>query len=115
MIADLLTDRCTIQARTVTRGMTDVEAWSSQADPTPCRLLKRSAVKGNAEKTQYSTVISARFALPLSAVISIRDRILHEGRVYDVVEVIEPFAGTAKHHKVAVCDAFAGDVALLKS
>ncbi len=61
-----LVDSCVIQTRAVDRsGMNDTESWVS-GSAVPCRKLTRSTVKGNVDKTQFSTVISTRFALRLS-------------------------------------------------
>lgn len=108
--ADLLVDSCTIQNRIVDdSGMTDTESFTSQ-DPVSCRVFKNSATLFNAQKAQHATAIKTRFALPVSAVIAIRDRISHEGRIYDVVEVVAPFGSNEKHHKVAICEVIAGAV-----
>ncbi len=107
--ATLLADSCVIQRKSVlANGKTDLETFSN-IGPISCRVLKRSAVKGNVTTAQYSTVVSTRFVLPKGADVLIRDRILHEGRVYDVIEVVQPFNMKEKHHVIAICEAIAGD------
>jgi hypothetical protein len=104
----LLVDRCVIQARSVnSSGMDDTESWSSGTS-VPCRKLTRSTVKGNADKTQFSTVISTRFALLISTAISPRDRILHEGRIFTVIDVLSAFDARKKRIKTAICEAIIG-------
>lgn len=101
---NLLNDTCTLQARTVnTSGMTDTETWAD-VETVPCRKLTRTAVLQNAERTQHATAIKTRFVLPVDASIEIRGRIVHNGRTYEVAEVIIPFGRTGQHHKVAVCE-----------
>lgn len=103
---DLLPDRCTIQNRTVdTSGKTHVESWAAQAAPTPCRALIRIANSYDAEKARQATSVRARFALPKTAVVAKRDRILHDGEVYEVIKVVKPFDAAAQHHTVAICEA----------
>jgi hypothetical protein len=87
--------------------MDDTEAWTD-CPPVSCRKLTRSSVKGNADKTQFSTVISTRFALPVSAVLNPRDRIKHENRVYTVIEVLTAWDARRKRIKTAVCEAIIG-------
>lgn len=107
----LLTDSCVIQTRTVvTSGMRDTETWADQPTATPCRKITRNTIKGNVEKTQYSTVVQARFVVPLSAVVSLRDRISHGGRVYDIAEIIVPHDRRGAFHQIVVCEAVAGGV-----
>jgi len=108
-LLSLLADTCTIRRRTlVTSGMTDTETFAD-AGTARCRLLKNSATLFNAEKAQHATAIKTRFVLPVDTIVAIRDRILHEGRAYEVVEVIAPFNTRQKHHKIAVCEIVAGD------
>jgi hypothetical protein len=104
--SDLLVDSCQIYTRTVdTSGMTDLEAWAA-GTTVPCRVLKRAATLFNAEKTQHTTAIKSRFALQDS--VATGSKLLHEGRFYDVVEVIEPFNRQQKHHVIAVCELLTG-------
>lgn len=107
----LLPDRCTIQNRTLdTSGKTKTETWTAQTEETPCRALFQAISRSNPDKTQNATAIRSRFALPKTAVIAIRDRISHDGRIYDVIHVTTPFDAAEAHHKVAICEAVAGAV-----
>lgn len=105
----LLRDRCTIQSRTVdTSGMTDTETFADAFTNVPCRKLTKSAASFDANKAQYGTMIRTKFAFKASQSISIRQRIINQGRTYDVVEVIEAGDASSARHKVAVCEAVAG-------
>jgi hypothetical protein len=107
---DLFNDTCTIQKRTVTQGKTVTEAWTDQV-PTICRALFQAISSRNLEKTQYATTIRVRFCLPSTASISIRDRIKHAGRIYEVIHVTPTIDGEGSvFHKVAVCEGIAGNV-----
>jgi len=101
--SSLLSDSCIIKNRTVTRGKTDTEAWSAQA-PTKCRVLKRERFTASGEKVQHATRVRTVFVLPKSAKLSVRDRIEHESRVYEVIEVIQSRGARNLHHLNAVCD-----------
>lgn len=107
----LMSDSCTILARSVTAGKIDAESWTAQATPTKCRVLKQAISPRSTANTQRSTVIRTRFALPPTAVIALRDRIQHGQRVYDVIEVTPATDGTGRHsHTVAVCEGIGGGV-----
>ena len=100
---DLLVDSCDILRRTVnTSGMSDTESWAFLSTA-KCRLFKNAASLYDSERTQHATIIRTRFALKAIENIRIEDRISHEGRSYEVIEIIAPFRGQTKHHKVAVC------------
>lgn len=109
-LSSLLPDTCSIQRKTVTEGMIDTESWATLATGVRCRVMKRSSVKTSPQTAQWATVISTRFVLSKNQTIAIRDRIIHEGRTYDVIELVEPFDQRAKHHRIAVCEAVAGNV-----
>lgn len=107
----LLNDSCVIQTRTVdTSGKTDTESWVAQA-PTRCRALKkvsrRQSSPEGAMKVQYAVYVAVNFALPNSSNVAKRDRIVHDGLTYDVIEVQKPRDRSGRHHKVAVCDVLA--------
>ncbi len=104
----MLPDRCKIQNRTLGTGKVKGEAWTQQDFDTPCRALFQTITSRDKENTQNATLVRPRFALPKQAVVFIRDRILHNGRTYDVIHVNAPFDATQVHHKVAVCEAVVG-------
>ena len=107
----LLPDRCMIQARTLDpSGKTKTESWIDQAAETQCRAMFQAISRSNPDKTQNATSIRTRFALPKAAVVTIRDRIRHAGRIYDVIHVTAPFDAYELHHKIAICEAVAGAV-----
>ena len=109
-VLDLLPETCGIFRKTLnTSGKTDTESWSL-LETVSCRVLKRGSSKANLEKTQYATVVSTRFVLPLSCRVAIRDRVDHGGRQYDVVEVVTTYRRTTPSHLVAICEVFAGGV-----
>ena len=101
--ASLLSDSCIIQNRTVTSGKTDTESWKVQA-PIKCRVLKRERHNVNGEKVQHATRVRTIFVLPKSAKLSVRDRIEHESRVYEVIEISKPHGAQSLHHVNAICD-----------
>lgn len=101
--SSLLSDSCIIQNRTLTRGKTDIEAWQAQA-PIKCRVLKRERYSASGEKVQHATRVKTIFVLPKSAKFTVRDRIEHESRVYEVIEVVKPRGARHLHHVNAICD-----------
>lgn len=104
----LLPETCSVYRRTVdTSGKRDIETWFA-LETVKCRVLKQSITRANAEKTQYSTIVRTRFAVPKFCQVAIRDRISHGDRTYDVIEVVAAFERTKSHHKIAVCEVFAG-------
>ncbi len=104
----LLPETCTIHRKTVdTSKKTTTEEWFP-LETVKCRVLTKNSVKSNVEKTQYATLVRKLFAVPKFASVAIRDRISHGGRMYDVVDVVTTYARTSAHHKVAVCEVFAG-------
>lgn len=103
--SQLLSDSCTIYNRTVTEGMTDTESWTAQSSAVPCRVLKKSHSFRTEEKTQRATYVSTVFVLKKSATIAVRDRISHESRMYEVVEVVTARGASQAHHKNAICEA----------
>lgn len=106
---DLLNDSCMIQTRSLnSTGKIVTESWTDQAAETRCRAMYQTISKLNPDTAQHATLVRARFFLPLSAVVSIRDRIRHEGRAYPVIHVNIPRDADGTHHKVAVCEAVAG-------
>jgi len=109
MIEDLLIDTCTIQKRTVdSTGKTSKETWSTGTS-SKCRVMRRASNR-NLEKTQHATSLSTVFALPKGTDIAIRDRISHESRIYEVIEVVKPMDSAEIHHIVAITEAIAGGV-----
>jgi hypothetical protein len=104
----LLSDRCTILNRTVTSGMRDTEKWTAQAIPVRCRVMKqinrRRTSSDSAEKVKYGTFVFTNIVLPKTAVIEIHDRISHENRIYDVMEVSRPRNSRTVNHLVAFCE-----------
>ncbi len=109
-VLDLLPETCGIYRKTVnTSGKTDTETWSLLETVT-CRVMKRGSSKANLEKTQYATLISTRFIVPLSSSVAIRDRVSHGGRQYDVIEVVTAYRRTTPSHLIAICEVFAGGV-----
>lgn len=102
-LSSLLSDSCIIQNRTVTRGKTDVESWHDQA-PTKCRVLKKERFLASGEKVQHAARVRTIFVLPKSAKLFVHDRIRHEDRVYEVIEVTKSMDARALHHLNAVCD-----------
>lgn len=107
---DLLSESCGIYRKTVdTSGKTDTETWAL-LETVQCRVLKNSTTKANLDNTQYATMIRARFVVPLSCNVAIRDRVSHGGRMHDVVEVMTVRDARKPHHKVAVCEVYAGGV-----
>lgn len=104
----LLPELCSIYRKTVdTTKKTTTEAWFL-LESVKCRIIKKSMVKGNAEKAQYSTLVKTLFHLPKFCDVAIRDRIEHGGRRYDVVDVVNAFDRSKVHHRVAVCEVIAG-------
>lgn len=109
-LANLLNESCVHQRRSVvTSGKTDTESWATVAT-LPCRMLTRSAVRGNVDKAQHATLLTTRFMLPVSSTVVIRDRLVCAGVVYPVIKVITPVTPRGASHKVAVCEAVAGSV-----
>jgi len=100
----LLSDSCVIQNRTVTSGKVDTESWKAQ-DSVKCRVLKRERRSMSGEKVQHATRVRTVFVLPKSAKVYVRDRIEHDGRAYEVIEVVKPRGTRNMHHVNAVCDA----------
>ena len=99
----LLSDSCIIQNRTVTSGKTDTESWEAQV-PTKCRVLKRERHTVRGEKVQHATRVRTIFVLPKSAKVLIRDRIEHDNRIYEVIEISKPHGAQRQHHINAICD-----------
>lgn len=102
--SSLLSDTCVIQKRTVKRGKTDTESWKAQAS-IGCRVLKRERASAQGEKVQHATRIRTIFMLSIGAKIAIRDRIAHEDRVYEVIEIVQTRGVRLPHHLNAICDA----------
>jgi hypothetical protein len=104
----LLNDHCTILNRTTKSGMTDSEKWTAQPVPVRCRVMKqvsrRKTSSDSAEKVKYGTFVFTNIVLLKSAVIEIHDRISHENRTYDVIEVSRPRNSRGVNHLVAICD-----------
>lgn len=101
--SSLLNDSCIIKNRTVTHGKTDTESWQAQA-PIKCRVLKRERYTASGEKVQHATRVRTIVVLPKSAKLSVRDRIEHESRVYEVIEIAKSRDARKIHHLNAVCD-----------
>lgn len=105
----LSNDSCVIQNRSIdSSGKIDNETWTSQTTTTRCRVIKqvnrrRSSPDGS-EKVQYGTFVFTNIVLPVATNVLIHDRIVHRGRVYDVLEVIETRDAKGPHHLVALCD-----------
>ncbi len=105
----LLNDQCTILNRTENKaGMVDTETWTAQALPVRCRVMKqinrRKTSPDGAEKVKYGTFVFTNIVLLKSTVIDIHDRISHENRMYDVIEVSQPRDSRGVHHLVAICE-----------
>jgi len=102
---DLLTDTCMIYNRTVDEtAKTAKETFTAQSTLEKCRVMKRAASTVNPEKTQHGMVIRTVIAMRAGATVSVRDRILHENRMYEVIEVIQPRDGASVHHKNCLCE-----------
>lgn len=108
--ANMLPDRCRVLVRSVTLGKTHTEAFTEQSEDVPCRALIRLANSYDSKNAQHSTVVRGRFALLPSTVVRIRDRIRHHSRVYEVIQLNQPFGMRNGHHLVAICEAVAGAV-----
>lgn len=100
----LLSDSCIIQNRAVTSGKVDTESWKAQ-DRVKCRVLKRERSSVSGEKVQHATRVRTVFVLPKSAKVFVRDRIEHDNRIYEVIEVVESRGSRNIHHVNAICDA----------
>lgn len=104
----LLIDRCDILTKLVdSSGMTDYETFETRYASVPCRIFKNSATLFNPEKAQHGVMIRTRVSFPSTQSIPAGARIVHDGRGYQIVEVIEA-KSTRVHHKVAVCEIAAG-------
>lgn len=103
----LLSDECLIYNRSVTSGKVTTESFSAQSSSVKCRVLKRIANTVNPEKTQYGTQIRTRIVLRKTETIARRDRILHDGTMYEVIELSKPFDRRSQHHIVAFCETVA--------
>ena len=99
----LLNDSCIIQNRTVTSGKIDAESWKAQ-DPIKCRVLKKERYLASGEKVQHAARVRTIFVLPKSAKLSVYDRIEHESRVYEVIEISKSHGAQNLHHVNAICD-----------
>lgn len=102
--SSLFGDTCVIQRRSVARGKIDTESWKARS-PTKCRVLKRERSSVSGEKVQTATRFRTVFVLPRSAEIAVRDRIEHENRIYEVIEITQSRGRKRLHHLNAVCDA----------
>jgi hypothetical protein len=105
-LAAALDETCTHLVRTVTSGKVDTESWAS-AGTVVCRKLTRESHVINLEKTQSATRIRTRFMLPRTFTGCMRDRLQHEDRVYEIVEIIAARRIGSVSHLVAVCEAVA--------
>jgi hypothetical protein len=104
----LLIDRCSILTKLVdSSGMTDTETFQTASTDVPCRIFKNSATLFNPDKAQHGVMIRTRVSFLSTQSIPSGARIVHEGRGYQIVEVIEA-KSTRVHHKVAVCEIAAG-------
>lgn len=101
--SSLLSDSCVIKNRTVTHGKTDTESWQAQT-PTKCRVLKKERFLASGEKVQHATRVRTIFVLPKSAKLSVRDRIEHGSRIYEVIEIAQSRGERSLHHLNAICD-----------
>lgn len=100
----LLKDLCTIENYVRDRTLkTATETWNAQKVETRCRVLKREASTYNPEQGTSTTKLRVRIVLPKSAIIGTRDRIVHDGRRYEVLE-INLAGGYGTHHIVAICN-----------
>lgn len=100
----LLNDSCIIQRRIVTRGKVDTESWQP-SDKISCRVLKKERYQAQGEKVQRAQRIRTIFVLPKGSNVALHDRIAHEDRIYEVIEVISPRDSSSVHHINAICDA----------
>lgn len=104
----LLIDRCSILTKLVdTSGMYDTETFQTSYSNIPCRILRSSTTLFNPDKAQHGVMIKTKINFQGSQTIPRGGRIVHDGRAYQVVDVIDA-QSTQLHHKVAICELSAG-------
>lgn len=102
----LLADSCVIYTRTQSDGKVKAGSYTA-GSPVPCRVLKRIANTVSPEKTQFGTQMRTRVCLRKTETIARRDRILHDGVMYEVIDLVKPFDAVSQHHTVAICETVA--------
>lgn len=89
--------------------MRTTESWASNATNVRTRKLVRdSQMTADIDTVKNASRVRTRFVFKKGTNILIRDRIKHESRMYEVIEVVQPHDARGKHHVIAICDAVAG-------
>lgn len=104
----LLSGRCVIENYSKDRTKkTATSSYLAQDLTVPCRVLKREGTLWSPEKGTGTTMIRVRIALPRTARVFARDRIVPvgEGRKYEVIDILPAAGARRAAYKIAVCKA----------
>lgn len=97
-VADTLTERCTIERETLTRGTMGepLHQWVAVASDMPCRVIRGKQGGYQDVGATESLVERYRVIFPLTAYFKTDDRIrMTSGEVYQVVDVVDKWSDGA--------------------
>lgn len=105
LISNTLDDTCIIAAYTKTRtGMTLVESWV-EGSPIRCRAIQREVSSSSPEKGTVTTMVKNRFIIQPGITVGQKDRVIFNGRTFDVIEVRTNRVDRRDLNQIIICRA----------